>query len=142
MAMGSRLPAALFGAAILLAPLAAIPGQTGRTEQDPRYDPASTVEISATVTEIREVPKGSPLNGLHLVVNTDKEATVEVYVAPLQFLKELQISYARGDRIQISGSKVKFGAGSIVLARQVRRDVDTAYFRDEAGKPYWSDGPT
>lgn len=140
--MGSRLPAALFGIAALLAPMAAIPGQTGQAQQEPRYDPGSVVSFLATVTDIREVPKGSPLSGLHLGVNTEKETTVEVFVAPMQFLKELQISYARGDRLQIAGSKVKFGSGTIVLAREVRRDVDTAYFRDEKGKPYWSGGPT
>ncbi|MBZ5623722.1 MAG: hypothetical protein LAQ69_34235 [Acidobacteriia bacterium] len=141
--MGSRLPAVLFGIAALLAPMAAIPGQTGRAEQEPRYDPGSVVNVSATVTDTREVPKGSPLSGLHLVVvDTDKETTVEVYVAPVQYLKELQITYARGNRLQIAGSKVKFGGGTIVLAREVRRDLDTAYFRDEKGRPYWTGGPT
>jgi hypothetical protein len=141
--MRSRSPAVLFGIAALLAPMAAIPGQTGQAQQEPRYDTASVVNFSATVTDIREVPKGSPLSGLHLVVlEADKETTVEVYVAPMQFLKELQIAYARGDRLQIAGSRIRFGSGTIVLAREVRRDVDTAYFRDEKGKPYWSGGPT
>ncbi len=139
--MGSQSLAVLFGIAALLAPMAA--GQTGPAQQEPRYDPGSSVNFSATVTDIREVPKGSPLNGLHLtVIDTDKDATVEVYVAPVAFLKELQVSYAKGDRLQITGSRVKFGSGTIVLVREVRRDADTAYFRDERGKPYWSGGPT
>jgi len=141
--MCSRFPAVLFGIAAVLASMAAIRGQTGQAQQEPRYDTASVVSFSAVVTDVREVPKGSPLNGLHLIVtDSDKEATVEVYVAPMQFLKDLQVSYDRGDRLQITGSKVKFGAGTIVLVREARRDVDTAYFRDERGKPYWSGGPT
>ncbi len=140
--MCSRSTAVLFGIAALLAPMPARPGQTNPVEQDPRFDPASVVSVEGTVTDIREAPKGGPLNGLHLIVNTDKDPAVEVYIAPMQFLKDLQISYAKGDRIQISGSKVKFGTGTIVLAREVHRDSDTAYLRDARGKPYWNGSPT
>ena len=141
--MSSRVPSMRFGIVAWLAWMAAVPGQTGQAQPEPRYDTATVVSLSMTVTEIREVPKGSPLSGLHLIVaDSDREATTEVYVAPTHYLKELQITYARGDRLQITGSKVKFGSGAIVLAREVRRNVDTAYFRDEKGKPYWSGGPT
>ncbi|HTS29585.1 MAG TPA: hypothetical protein VMH81_27130 [Bryobacteraceae bacterium] len=140
--MVSRSCAVILGIAALLAPKAATPGQSPGAVPEPRYDPNTTVSFFATITDIREVPKTRPLNGLHLVVNTEKDEAVEVYVAPIQYLRDLGVSYVRGDRLDICGSKVKFGTASIVLAREIRRDVDTAYFRDARGKPYWSGGPT
>ena len=115
---------------------------SGQVQQEPRYDPASSANFLGTVTEIREVAKGNPLMGLHMMVNTEKDTSIEVYVAPVSYLKELKVTYSPGDRVQVTGSKVKFGGGSIVLVREVRKDSDTAYFRDEKGKPYWTGGPT
>ncbi|HLK68335.1 MAG TPA: hypothetical protein VKU19_33110 [Bryobacteraceae bacterium] len=130
--------AVLLGIAALLAPNAAKTGTI--PAQEPRYDPETVVTLSATVLELREVPKGGILSGLHLIVDTDKDSDLDVYIAPMHYLKELQISYAKGDRLEIKGSKVKTTAGTVVLVREVRRDADTGYFRDAGGKPYWNPG--
>ncbi len=132
--------ALLLGMAVLMAMIAR-GGQPGAVEE-PRYDTGTVVSVSAAVTDLREVPRGGMLPGLHLIVTTDKDSSLEVFVAPMTYLKELQVAYARGDRLEITGSKVKSGAGTIMLVREVRRDSDTVYFRDSRGKPYWSGGPT
>jgi len=112
------------------------PSQTAKPQQEPRYDPATIIEVMATVTDLREVPRGSPLAGVHLAVKTDKE-TFDAYVAPADFLKEMGVSFVKGDRIQIVGSKVKFGDGRVVLLREVWKQNSTLYLRDQNGTPYW-----
>lgn len=112
------------------------PGQTAKPQQEPHYDPATTINVQATVTDLREVPRGSPLAGVHLAVKTDKEV-LDAHLAPADFLKEMGVSFVKGDRIQIVGSKVKFGEGLVVLVREVRKGYSTLYLRDQKGKPNW-----
>jgi hypothetical protein len=47
------------------------------------------------------------------------------------------VTFAKGDRVQVTGSKVKFQSADIILAREVRRDQDMIYLRDSQGKPFW-----
>ena len=111
-------------------------GQATKPEPEPGYDPATVVAMMATVTEVREVPQGSPLSGVHLVVKTERE-TIEVYLGPANFLKEMAVHFANNDRLQINGSKVKLRVGFIILAREVRKDSSTLYLRDQSGTPNW-----
>jgi len=120
--------------AALLAPRAASAGQTSPAE--PRYDPAATVAFDGLVTETREVPKGSPMRGLHLTVDSGKES-LDVYLGPMEFMKRFNFTFDRGDRVEVTGSKVKFAGASVVLAREVRRHSETLYLRDSSGNPNW-----
>ena len=122
------------------AKLMAASNEVPKVEQEPRYDPANVVELTAVITEVREVAKGSPLNGVNLVVRTDSDATVGVYVAPVAFLKNFDITFAKGNSIHIVGSKVKVNGGSVVLGREVRKDSTTLYLRNRNGDPYWQAG--
>ena len=53
------------------------------------------------------------------------------------YLKDFNTHFAKGDRIQVKGSKVKYNGGTVVLAREVRSEATTVYLRDEQGVPYW-----
>lgn len=132
-----KIPALLLILMGLLAPRAAKGGQTSPAE--PRYDPAATVEFDGVVTEMREVPRGSAMRGLHLTVDTGKES-LDVYLGPTEFMKLFDFSFTKGDRIYVVGSKVKLAGGTVVLAREVRRQSQTVYLRDSTGNPYWPQG--
>lgn len=121
----------------MLVPRAASGGQPGPAE--PRYDPATTVEFYAVVLEIRDVPRGGAMHGIHLMVDTGKE-TIDVYLGPAEFMKLFDFVFAKGDRIDVTGSKVKFGGATVVLAREVRRQSQTVYLRDASGNPNWPAG--
>jgi len=141
--MGSRAVAVLVSILALSGTLTAGSERVAKAEQEPGYDPATTINVMATVMDVREAPRTGPLSGLHLLVRTETE-TLEVYLAPDEFLKEFEMTFGKGDRLQIAGSKVKFGGGYIVLAREVRKSESTLYFRDRKGKPNWkvSEKPT
>jgi hypothetical protein len=106
-----------------------------------RYDTATLVDFKATVTGIREVPKTDPLDGLYLAVKTEmgalKSETFDVYVGPTDFLKAFEITFAKGDKIQVIGSKVKIDGVDTLLAREVSRQQTTVILRGKNGDPYW-----
>jgi hypothetical protein len=132
-----RLPILLLVLAVLLVPRAASGGQTSPPE--PKYDPATTVEFSAVVLEVREVPRNSPMRGLHFTVENGKES-LDVYLGPVEFMKQFDFTFAKGDRIQVVGSRIKTAASPLVLAREIRRQSQTLYLRDSGGTPYWPPG--
>jgi len=110
-------------------------------EPEPRYDTATAIDMTVVVESQREVAKGSPLGGPHLIVRPEsaKEGTdtIEVYLGPADFIKDFEVTFAKGDRLQVTGSKVKYGGNPLILAKDVRRDSTTVYLRDAHGVPYW-----
>jgi hypothetical protein len=44
---------------------------------------------------------------------------------------------AKGDEIEVVGSKVKFNDADTILAREITRGQDSFVFRDANGKPVW-----
>lgn len=107
------------------------------TEQDPAYDTNTVIEVTATVAEVRTVPAGKLLSGIHLIISADK-VTMDVYLGPFEFVKEFdELPLVEGNRFQIVGSRVKTNAGMVLLAREVRKGGTTLYLRNNRGEPYW-----
>jgi hypothetical protein len=131
--MGFRVVGVFFLAAPLLLGL---PG--GTVPAEPRYDPATPVDMTTVVVDVREVPAGNPLAGWHITVRASANDTIDVYLGPSEFLRDCQITFAKDDRVHVLGSKVKFGTATMILARQVSRDSSTLYLRDARGVPYWT----
>jgi len=139
--MGLRTLAALLILTPVLQALEAPSGQTVPAASEPRYDTATSVDAMAVVTDVKEVARNNPLCGSHLIVRLESARsetdTLEVYLGPADFLKDFAFNLAKGDRIEIKGSRVRFGGNPIVLAREVRKNSTTLYLRDERGTPYW-----
>ena len=128
---------AWFSITILSAGLATVTDKAVKLVEDPRYEVATVIDVDATVIDIREVARSNPLSGLHLTVKIESD-TMDVFLGPVDFLKVFKITFAKGDKLEIIGSKIKFGGAHIVLARLVRRDETTLYLRDAKGKPHWT----
>ena len=47
-------------------------------------------------------------------------------------------TFAKGDQIEVVGSRVKFGDADVLLAREVQKDGKTLVLRDANGIPKWS----
>ena len=137
---GGRLRAWRLGVVGLLVAIAQMPAgaqtKAASPAQEPRYDPAAMVDVQGAVTDVREVAAPNPMKGLHLSVKSDSGA-FDVYLAPMEYLKDFGVTFAKGDRVQVAGSKVKFQGAEVILAREVRRDQDMIYLRDSQGKPFW-----
>ncbi len=106
-----------------------------------RYDATTVIEFKATILGFRETAKTAPLDGLYLMVKTDpvglKAETFEVYVGPTDFVKAFDATFAKGDKIEVIGSKVKLDGVDLILAREVTRKQTTLILRDKTGEPFW-----
>lgn len=112
-----------------------------KTDPEVRYDMGTVVDVKVTVTDIREVPKTEPLDGLYLTVKMEpgtlKIETFDVYVGPSDFVKIFDITFVKGDKISVIGSKVKSNGVDLILAREVSRHETTLILRDHNGGPFW-----
>jgi hypothetical protein len=102
----------------------------------PAYDTAKVIDVQAKVTEVREVPKGNPMDGLHLMLQSGSE-TLDVYVGPMEFVTVFAVPFAKGDQVHVIGSKVTFEGSTVVLAREVSLGTVTLLCRDKEGEPLW-----
>jgi len=104
----------------------------------PKYDPKTELTIKkAIVQDVKEVTLPNGQNRFRLIVKAETE-TYEVCLCPKAFLEMLDSAFAKGDEVDIIGSKVKEGESSIVLAREVVKGQNTLVLRDKNGEPVWS----
>jgi hypothetical protein len=102
----------------------------------PRYDTATVIDVKATVTDVREVPQDKALNGLHLTAQSGADV-FDIYIGPSEFVKVFDIAFAKGDKIQVIGSRVIFEGSTVVLAREATLRNVTFLLRDKQGEPLW-----
>ena len=126
----------LFNIVVMLCLLAGVT----KGETEPRYDPATVVYLRVVVTDVRAAAAENGLDGVWLTVRAEVRTNLDVYLGPASFLKEFDITFAKGDEIQIIGSKIRIAKGVIVLAREVRKGSATLYLRGRNGEPFWHAG--
>ena len=70
-------------------------------------------------------------------MKTEKEA-LEVHVGPTAYLAEKGITFAKGDTVEILGSRVTIDKEAFLIARQIKKGDKTWTLRDASGRPLWS----
>jgi hypothetical protein len=103
---------------------------------DPKYDAATEAKMKVTVEELKLPAKGKEKEVAHLVVKSGSE-TLDIYLCPKSFLDDMGATYAKGDEVTVTGSKIKQDGGDLILAREVVKGTDTLLLRDDKGKPVW-----
>jgi hypothetical protein len=99
---------------------------------EPRYNPAAIVDVRGVVSEFHVVPAGKPLDGVHVTLKLKGE-TLDVYLAPPDFLNLLKTTVAVGDEIRAVGSRV----GDTVLTKEFFKKGTSIVLREEKGAPVW-----
>jgi hypothetical protein len=113
-------------------------GAFAETKVLPKYDPATEITIKkAVVQDVKEVTLANGQNRFRIIVKAGAD-TYEVCLCPKAFLEVLDSTFAKGDEVDIIGSKVQDGANTIVLAREVTKGQNTLVLRDKKGEPVWS----
>jgi hypothetical protein len=144
--MTSLKPFSTFGAvALLLAGgLSAALAQTTGTgpQASPMYDAKTETTIQGTVDSVETVTgRGGrgrhALGGTHLVLKSEKEA-LEVHVGPTAYLTEKGITLAKGDTLEILGSRVTVDNETFLIAKRIKKGDTTWTLRDASGRPAWS----
>jgi hypothetical protein len=103
----------------------------------PAYDAATEVTLKGSVEAVKATGRMEGRGGTHLTIKTEKE-TIDVRVGPTWFLAEHKMSFVKGDKVEVTGSHVKFGTEEVVLAREIKKGDQTLPLRDKQGMPVWS----
>ncbi len=104
----------------------------------PKYDPATEVTLKkAVVQDVKEVTLSNGQNRFRIIVKAGAD-TYEVCLCPKAFLEVLDSTFAKGDEVDVIGSKVQDGTQTIVLAREIVKGQNTLVLRDKKGEPVWS----
>jgi hypothetical protein len=121
---------------VALAWLSTVGLSQSTSKTGPKYDTTKEVKIKGVIEEVRDVPTAA--GGTQLVVKTDSKSVL-VYVGPGQFLKELEMSFNKGDQVDVTGCKALNESNEEqVLAREVVVGSNTFTLRDDKGVPIWS----
>lgn len=102
------------------------------------YDPKTETTLKGAVDSVTQGTRGMWM-GTHLMVKT-AEATVEVMLGPAYFITSKGFSFAKGDEVEITGSKVTVNEKGYVIAREVVKGGKTLTLRDKTGRPEWAGG--
>jgi hypothetical protein len=102
----------------------------------PRYDKSTETTIAGTIQDVQQY-QNRRMQGTHLIVKTESE-TLEVRLGPSDFLAKEGFTFAKGDSIEVLGSKVKFGNTDALIAKEVTKDGKKLTLRDAAGRPLWA----
>lgn len=111
--------------------------QDGQKVPPPKYDLKTESKMKGIVEELKLPAKGSERVAAHLLVK-DGADMLDVYLCPESFLKDLGVSFSKGDEIAFTGSKIKEEGSDLILAREVVRGTDTLVLRDDKGGPVWN----
>lgn len=115
---------------------------SGGQQGSPMYDVKTETTIRGTVESVETITgtggRGRrAMGGTHLVVKTEREA-IEVHVGPTAYLTEKGITLAKGDTLEIVGSRVTVDKEPVVIAKQIKKGDKTWTLRDASGRPLWS----
>jgi hypothetical protein len=103
----------------------------------PKYDLGTEAKMKGTVQDLKLPEKGKEKEGALLILKT-ADATVDVYLCPKSYLDDMGSTLAKGDEVNLTGSKVKQDGTDLILAREVVKGTDTLVLRDDKGKPVWN----
>lgn len=103
-----------------------------------RYDPRTETAMKGTVKDVEEVRgmRGGS-TGTHLIVKTDA-GDMDVHVGPSSYVSGRHFSFAKGDAVEVVGSKVTLGSKEVILAREITKEGKTLVLRNAQGIPEWS----
>lgn len=126
--------------ALLIIPPAAAQSAGGNGQGTRRYNPFTEITVTGTVEEVQQRTRGSGWGGTHLTLKTE-QGTLDVHLGPSSFLAEKQFTFAKGDQLEVTGSKMLYAGGEALVARIVKKGDKTLTLRDASGVPLWSRGP-
>ena len=137
-----RLWTTVFG--VTLAVLVSMPALAqkgmGGSNVSPRYDPKTEVTVRGTVEEVKMFPSRSGWRtGQHVMLTTDA-GSLDVHLGPTDYWKKHGFQLAKGDSIEVTGSKSNVDDAEVILAREVKKGETAVTLRNAQGVPAWSRG--
>jgi DNA/RNA endonuclease YhcR with UshA esterase domain len=129
-----KIPQTIMGVALVVLVILLF---TSPRHRAPVYDASDEVTVQGVVQDVQQFY--CPISGevgTHLMVKTEN-GTVQVHVAPTRFLLSNNLSFSKGDQIQVVGSRIIYQGQSALIARTATRGAETIAFRETNGRPMW-----
>ena len=101
-----------------------------------KYDLKAEKKIKGTVQEMKLEGQGRGAL-MRLVLKTGAD-TINVYLCPEHFIKDMGIELKAGDEVEVIGSPATNNGVSIILAREIDKGSDAYVLRDDKGVPVWN----
>ncbi|MBZ5628050.1 MAG: hypothetical protein LAO06_04205 [Acidobacteriia bacterium] len=126
-------------AAVVVVLIVMLTAVTSRKDPDSLgYSAGNEFTTTGTVQDVQEFY--CPVTedrGTHLVLKTD-HGTMLVHVALSRFLREQKFAIQSGERLQVTGAKIRYQGREGMIAREIVRRDEVLTLRDTSGKPRWS----
>ncbi len=109
----------------------------------PGYDRATEITRHCKVDSVDQIAPGGCRGcdgGVHLRATCEGEAC-DIHLGPAAFVQGKNFPLAKGDEIDVTGSKVTYDGGTSLIAKEVRKGEAVLELRDEQGKPLWANPP-
>jgi hypothetical protein len=100
----------------------------------PKYDLTTETKLKGTIEEEKQDTR--PGEGEHLMVKTSSD-TILVHVAPELFLTDIEVAFAKGEQVEVTGCKLKIDGVDEILAKEITKGENTVTLRDKKGVPVW-----
>jgi hypothetical protein len=113
------------------------PGAADRMSPDELYDRKAEATIRGTVEDLRVFARPGMSAKQHAIVRTQDGQEITVQLGPPDFMNQQAFRLSKGDEVEITGARVKFGADESILAREVRREDRVFTLRSAEGRPQW-----
>ncbi|HEY2487200.1 MAG TPA: hypothetical protein VGI36_18810 [Candidatus Binataceae bacterium] len=111
------------------------------------YNQGTETTIKGTVEEVKTAylpgggasaqAQGQFSGPIYLNLKADS-GTFRVYLGPSSFLESKSFKFAKGDQIEVTGSKLP--NGDAIIAREVKRGDQVLVLRNAQGIPQWAEG--
>ncbi len=102
-----------------------------------KYNPSTEETVQGTVTAIEIFKLSETCTGFVHLSLTSGNDTIRIALAPARYL-ERKISVAKGDSVEITGSKYLNDAGEkLIIARSIKKGTISVALRNEKGMPLW-----
>ena len=102
------------------------------------FNPQTVETVSGTVESVDKfTPMRGMGHGIHLMVKTNKE-TIPVHLGPDWYIERQDMKFAKGDKVEVKGSRITFNGKPAIIAEDVKKDGGTLVLRDSSGIPAWA----
>jgi len=102
------------------------------------YDASTVTTFTGVLSKVDSI--ATPRGNAYILRYTVKDTSgnISVVVGPTFYLDQQSVTFNAGDTVTVTGSKVQFDQGDVVMAATISSGNKILKLRDENGIPLWS----
>ena len=100
------------------------------------YDVKTVETVSGEIIKVERMNMGCcSMHGIHLTIKTES-GSIDAHLGPAAFI-EKKMTLAKGDTVEIVGSRITFGDKPVIFAKTVKKGSSLLNLRSDDGTPLW-----